>query len=61
MNNKGFAITSIVYSILILALTLMFLILANMVSRKLTIDKVRNDVKKRFGRFNCLTYIAKLE
>ncbi len=54
MDNRGFAISSIVYSILILALTLMFLILANMVSRKLTIDKVRNDVKKDLGDLTVL-------
>lgn len=44
MNNKGFAISGIVYSILILFLILIFSILAILGSRKLIIDKLKSDV-----------------
>ncbi len=44
MNKKGFAISGIIYSILILFLLLVFSILAILGSRKLIIDKFKSDV-----------------
>ena len=44
LNNKGFAISGIIYSILILFLLLIFSILAILGSRKLIIDKFKLDV-----------------
>ncbi len=46
LNNKGFAISSVMYSLLILAVSLMFGILAILVSRKMTLDKIKDNVRK---------------
>ena len=43
MNKKGFAISGIIYSILILFLILVFSVLAILGSRKLIIDKFKSD------------------
>lgn len=45
LNNKGFAISSVLYSLLILAISLMFGIIAVLVSRKMTLDKIKMSVK----------------
>ena len=44
MNNKGFAVSGIIYSILILFLILIFGVLSILGSRKLILDKLKNDV-----------------
>jgi len=44
MNNKGFAISGMLYSILILFLILIMSILATLGARKLILDKTKNDV-----------------
>ena len=44
MNNKGFAISGIVYSVLILFLLLIFAILGILGSRKMVLDKLKNEV-----------------
>ncbi len=44
LNNKGFAVSGIIYSILILFLILIFGILSILGSRKLILDKFKNDV-----------------
>ena len=44
MNNKGFAVSGIIYSILILFLILVFGILSILGGRKLINDKLKNDV-----------------
>ena len=44
MNNKGFAVSGIIYSILILFLILIFSILSIMGARKMVLDKLKNDV-----------------
>lgn len=44
MNNKGFAISSIIYSILILFIILVFGILSILGSRKIVLDKLKNNV-----------------
>ena len=48
-NNKGFAITSIIYAMLILFLGLIFLILGNLASRKAMFDKEKNEILSRFN------------
>lgn len=45
LNNKGFAISSVLYALLILAVSLMFGILAILVSRKMTLDNIKKNVK----------------
>lgn len=44
LNKKGFAITSIIYSMLILFLTLVVLIISNLASRKTVFDKQKEDI-----------------
>jgi hypothetical protein len=51
LNNKGFAISSILYSMLILIVTLMFLVLGIMSSRRTTLNKLikntQTDINER--------------
>lgn len=51
LNNKGFAISSMLYSMLILVVTLMFLVLGIMNSRRTTLNKMikstEEDIYKR--------------
>ena len=46
LNKKGFAISSVMYSLLILAVSLMFGILAVIISRKMTLDKIKDKVRE---------------
>lgn len=48
-NNKGFAISSVVYAMLILFLGLILLILGNLASRKAMFDKEKNEILTRFN------------
>ena len=43
INNRGFAITSFLYSILIVFLIFFSLLLVNIINSKLTIDKLKNN------------------
>ena len=45
LNNKGFAISTIMYMILIMAVVLMVLTLALFSSRKLILDKTKEVAK----------------
>ena len=45
LNNKGFALTSIIYMLIVLFVMVVLLILANLTSRKVVLDKIKNDVK----------------
>ena len=45
LNNKGFALTSIIYMLIVLFLMVMLLILANLAQRKVVLDRLKNDVK----------------
>ena len=47
MNNKGFAVSGILYSILVLFLMLLLLILGNFQSRKIIFDKQKNSVLQK--------------
>ena len=50
-NNKGFAISSVVYAMLILFLGLILLILGNLASRKAMFDKEKNEILMRFNGY----------
>lgn len=43
LNNKGFAISTIMYMILIMAVVLIILTLSLLSSRKLILDKIREE------------------
>ena len=47
LNNKGFALTSMIYMLLVLFLMIMLLLLANLAQRKVVLDKFKNDVKSK--------------
>ncbi|MBE6138394.1 MAG: DUF1566 domain-containing protein [Firmicutes bacterium] len=44
LNNRGFAVTSIIYSMLVLFLALLLLITSNLASRKVLFDKEKNEI-----------------
>lgn len=50
LNNKGFALTSIIYMLVVLFLMLMLLILANLSQRKIVLDKIKTDVKQHLNQ-----------
>lgn len=50
LNNKGFALTSIVYMLIVLFLMLLLLILSNLATRKVVLDKLKYDVKNKLGQ-----------
>ncbi len=52
MNNKGFAISGIIYSLLILFLLLLFGILSIMGARKMILDKLKNEVMEELNGEN---------
>lgn len=43
LNNKGFAISGVLYSMLILIITLMFLVLGILAGRRTTLSKISNE------------------
>jgi hypothetical protein len=47
LNNKGFALTSMIYMLLVLFLMVMLLLLSNLAQRKLVLDKLKYDVKNK--------------
>jgi len=50
LNNKGFALTSMIYMLIVLFLMIMLLILANLAQRKVVLDKIKNDVKNNLNQ-----------
>ena len=52
LNNKGLAASGIIYSILILFLILIFGILGILGSRKMILDKLKNDVLEQLNQSN---------
>lgn len=50
LNNKGFALTSIIYMLIVLFLMILLLILANLATRKVVLDKIKNDVKENLNQ-----------
>ena len=49
LNNKGMAISGILYSILVLFLVLLFGILALLASGKYTFDKLKTDITSKLS------------
>ena len=52
LNNKGMAISGILYSVLVLFIVLVFGILSLLASTKFSFDKFRSDVKERLESAN---------
>lgn len=50
LNNKGFALTSIIYMLIVLFLMIMLLVLANLATRKVVLDKMKNNVKNELNQ-----------
>lgn len=50
LDNKGFALTSIIYMLIVLFLMILLLILANLAQRKVVLDKIKNDVKENLNQ-----------
>lgn len=50
LNNKGFALTSIIYMLIVLFLLLLLLVLSNLASRKVVLDKMKYDVKEKLNQ-----------
>lgn len=46
LNNKGFAISGVVYSILLLFVILLYALLSVLANRKVILDKTKNDILK---------------
>lgn len=47
LNNKGFALTSMIYMLIVLFLMIMLLVLSNLAQRKVILDKMRYDIKNK--------------
>lgn len=56
MKNEGFAITSIIYSMLVLFLALVLLIMSNLASRKVVFDKEKSDLIGELAALNVSKY-----
>ena len=54
MNNKGFAISGIIYSILVLFLVFLALFLFSMKSKKQILDTLREDTIESIDNYNHL-------
>ena len=50
LDNKGFALTSIIYMLIVLFLMILLLIMANLAQRKVVLDKIKNDVKENLNQ-----------
>lgn len=50
LNNKGFALTSIIYMLIVLFLMILLLVLSNLASRKVILDKLKYDVKEKLNQ-----------
>ena len=61
LNNKGFAISTVMYLILVAAVILITLTLSLLSSRKLILDKIRNESKENIYNVYDITYRQALE
>lgn len=50
LDNKGFALTSIIYMLIVLFLMILLLVLSNLASRKIVLDKIKYDVKTKLDQ-----------
>ena len=60
LNNKGFAISGILYAVMILFLTIIISLLALMANRKLILDKYKKEVKSNLNS-SSETYGARIQ
>lgn len=62
LDNKGFALTSIIYMLIVLFLMILLLVLSNLASRKVVLDKLKYDVKTKLnqGGIQKTTYAIEL-
>ena len=60
LNNKGFAITGILYAVMVLFLTLVVSLLAMVSNRKLALDKYKKSVKNNLNEYE-ETYGARVQ
>ena len=56
LNNKGFAISSIMYIILVMAILIITVTLSVLSSRKLVLDKLRSEVSNKINQDIELSY-----
>lgn len=61
LNNKGFAISTIMYMILIMAIVLITLTLSILSARKLILDKIRKETNNNIYNVYAITYRQALE
>ena len=52
LDKRGFAVTSIIYSMLVLFLALLLLITSNLASRKVLFDKEKNEILDKLNGLN---------
>lgn len=52
LNKRGFAVTSIIYSMLVLFLALVLLVISNLASRKVLFDKEKNEILDKIFDYN---------
>lgn len=50
LNNKGFALTSMIYMLIVLFLMIMLLVLSNLAQRKVILDKITYDIKNKLDQ-----------
>ncbi len=61
LNNKGFALTSIIYMLIVLFIMILLLILSNLATRKVVLDKLKYDVKVKLNQgVKKVTYAVEL-
>ena len=60
LNNKGFAITSFLYSILVIFLVFLSLLLVNIINSKLTLNNFKNSIKDKIEDKNVENNYAEL-
>ena len=50
LNNKGFALTSIIYMLIVMFVLVIVLVLSNLAQRKVILDKMKYDVKQKLNQ-----------
>lgn len=56
LNQRGFAISAILYTMLVLTVLLMFLVIGILANRRATLNKLSSEAKKRMDGTNNLLY-----
>lgn len=61
LNNKGFAISAILYSLFILIITLMFLVLGILANRRITLNKINDTAQEEINNRKEPKYICSID